>query len=210
MTCMTGPREVETVVKKLLTEIMSGVISHNDHAKYQLALQVNIYGGRQILQKDDMKDMFSRISAIPLASSFPAVAVMAAVPNSIKDHVGDHETFKIEWMMSGRYICSMSESYATNITEENSIRAIAVRHGIPPKLVDYCNLAESDIAYRMWCESLMHPSRPVSFTGTGLWKSSWSVCHMTVRIMSVIINPEYIITATTCGTSKKYVFGSLP
>lgn len=58
----------------------------------------------------------------------------------------------------------------------------------------------------MWVESLYIPCAPVTFTGPGFWKSDKTVAMTTVRVMSVILYHEYIITATTCGRGKKYTF----
>lgn len=185
---------------------MTGGVIHNDYAKYQISLEVNIHGGRTYINRDDIKDMFTRISSITIPHPWVPIGELSELPICIKNHIGERKTFKIEWMFTGRYMCSMSNDYATNMIVEDKIKSISLKNGIPPKLVDYCNLVEYDMPYRMWCESLSAPGSVVSYTGTGFWNSDKKVCFTTVRIMSIIVNHEYIITATTCGRGSKYTF----
>lgn len=118
--------------------------------------------------------------------------------------MGEHPTFKVEWMCNGRYLLSMSNSYAQNIIEDSEIGSISKKNGIPPKLVDYCGLADYDMAYRLWVESLYSPGVTATYTGVGFWRSDKSVCYVTVRVISMIINHEYLVTATTCGRGQMY------
>jgi hypothetical protein len=186
--------------------VTNGTLLHNDHAKYQLNLQSNVYGGKAVLTRVDSRDIFERIVAYRrLAGEFP-IGELAALPTPMKNHVGENPVFKIEWMCNGRYLVSMSDDYANNIILETEIAETSRKHGIPPKLVDYCGLSDYDMAYRMWCESLFCPAHPVSYTGVGFWTSDKKVCYTTVRIMSIVINHEYVITATTCGRGQSFTF----
>jgi len=103
-------------------------------------------------------------------------------------------------------MCSMTDSYAMNIIPEESIVTVSRRLGVPSKIVDTCGLADSTMAYRMWCESLFSPCTPVTFTGVGMWMGDNIVCYTTVNMMSVIVNHDYIITATTCSRGQRYQF----
>lgn len=194
------------VAREIYKNILNGEFLHNDNAKYQLQLQVNRYGGRSILTRKDSMDIFYRIMIVPPLSGLPGIGVMAQLPEPIKQHVGDHKTFKIEWMLNGQYLLSMSDSYAENIMSEQDISMVAKKTHIPPKLVDYCGLSNWDMAYKMWVESLFVPCASVNFTGAGFWQKDGVVSMTTVRMMSVIIHHEYIITATTCGRGMKYTF----
>lgn len=203
--CVPSGHEMINRAKKLFGHVLSGSFLHNDHAKYQLSLESNVYGGRCVLGRMEMKDVMDRISSMVIM--YIPLGDLGALPSALKDHVGDHPTYKIEWMYNGRYGCTMSESYAKSFITEKRIMDISKEHGIPPKLVDTVGLNDYSMAYRMWCESLFNTGVNVTFTGSGYWAHDHKVVFTTVRIMSVIVNHEYIITATTAGRGKKFVFG---
>lgn len=194
------------MARELHKHVYLGEFLHNDNAKYQLQLQVNRYGGRSMLTRKDAMEVFYRIVTVPVMIGVPGIGDMADLPDPIKQHVGDHATFKIEWMLNGQYLVSMSDSYGVNICSETSIADVAKKMHVPPKLVDYCGLTNCDMPYKMWIESLYVPCSPVTFTGAGFWMGDKKVAMTTVRIMSVIIHHEYIITATTCGRGQKFTF----
>jgi len=171
-----------------------------------MQLQSNRYNVRPILVRTDMMDIFSRIVTFNSVPMSIEVGVMADLPNSIKHHIGDHETFKVEWMKNGTYLISMSDSYAENVIQETMLAEMARKANVPPKLVDYCGLSEFDMPYKMWIESLFYPSSAISLTGAGFWKTDNKVAWTTVRVMSVIVRHDYIITATTVGRGVTYTF----
>jgi hypothetical protein len=205
--CIPSGHEMVNRAKKLFGHVLSGSFLHNDHAKYQLSLQSNVYGGRCVLGRKEMADVMRRISSMVVM--FVPLGDLGALPECIKDHVGEHPTYKIEWMYNGRYGCTMSESYARNFISEKRIMGVCKEFGIPPKLVDMVGLNEYGMAYKMWCESLFNPGVNISYTGSGYWCDDRKVVYTTARMMSVIVNHEYIITATTAGRGSKFVFGEL-
>ena len=203
-TCEPSDRQLGNGAKMLLQEVVRGDILHNDFAKYQLNLQTQVYGTKMVLSRSDSAEIFHRIIKYVYTIPAPPMGNLAAIPHCLKEHVGEHKTFKMEWMGNGRYLVSMSNSYAENVTKDYEMAEICKKNGIPPKLVDYCGLGDYDMAYRLWVESLYSPGVTTTYTGVGFWRGDSSVCYMTVRVMSMIINHEYLITATTVGRGQMY------
>lgn len=164
-----------------------------------------MYGGKPCLGKTEMKEVRCRISRIDQEPG-PIMGVLADLPLPIKLHIGDHETFKVEWMLNGQYMCAMSESYGMNFMTEKTMVEIARIHGLPPKIVDGIGLDDYDIAYRMWVETVFSPCTSVTYTCPGIWMTDKRVCYTTVRMVSLVINHTYIITGTTAGRGKIYTF----
>lgn len=204
--CKPSGHEAVSRSKMLFKNIMLGNLIHNDHVKYQLALETNVYGGKTIIGRKEVKEIKDRISKNTFYLYDVPSGDLGKLPEQLKLHIGECPIFKIEWMRNGRYMCAMSEGYGLNIFTEGEIISISKNTGIAPKLVDECGLTQYDIAYKMWVESVFSPCTNVTYTGAGYWKSDNSVCYSTVRMMSVVINYEYIITATTIGRGSVYIF----
>lgn len=204
--CEPSGHEIVTRSKVLFRQILLGELIHNDYVKYQLSLEANVYGCKSVLARREMKDVLQRICNGGISSFGPEIGDLSMLPDEIKKHIGDCPTFKIEWMRNGRYSCAMSEPYGVNFITEKRILEIARSYSIPPKLIDEIGLNDYDMAYKMWVETIFSPCTNVTFTGSGYWMGDNKVCYTTVRMMSVIINHEYIITGTTVGRGSIYVF----
>lgn len=204
--CEPSSHEIVTRSKTLFKQILLGELIHNDYVKYQLNLQSTVYGCKAVVARKDMKEILHRISKASIPDYGPEVGDLSKLPEDIKNHIGDCPTFKIEWMRNGRYSCAMSEPYGTNFITENRILEIAKSYSIPPKIIDESGLNDYDVSYKMWIESVFSPCTNITYTGSGYWKGDNKVCYTTVRMMSIIINHEYIITSTTVGRGSIYVF----
>lgn len=203
--CIPGKLESTIRAKRLYSLVSAGEFLHNDFARYQLSLESSVHGGKAVLGRLEMPEVHRRIYA-PVASVIP-VGDLSALPDCLKDHVGDHPVFKIEWLVNGVYHCVTSNSYASQIISGEEIMEIAKRHSIPPKIVDTLGLNDFEMGYRMWCESLFSPGLCISFTGSGFWREDGRLMYTTARIMSVIVSHTYIITTTTVGRGNMHVFG---
>lgn len=204
---MPNSNEMSTRAKRLNSSVMTGELLHNDYAKYQLSLEANVYGGRPVLGSAEMEDVIRRIHSY---QSGPVIRVgnISDLPDELKYHVGDHPVYKIEWFFNGRYGCTVSMEYSKHFMTEEEILGIARKYGIPPKLVDSMGLNDHEMAYKMWVESLFSPGICVTYTGSGYWRGDNQLLWSTARVMSVIVNHEYLITATTVGRGTRYVVGS--
>ena len=89
-----------------------------------------------------------------------------------------------------------SFQYEKMIVTTEQVKALAKDTGVPIKLVDTCNFNNYDIAYQCWLESLCYPETTVVYTGAALWADG-RVCWTTMRVRSVVLSYEHIITATT-------------
>lgn len=168
-------------------------------AKLIIGLQANACGSRLRLSRNELTELHENLPAYPYCKLIPRVGVIADIPHELKTFVGDSRRFKVEWFVASRYHVVMSDEYAADIIEESLIRQISTEKSIPPKLVDNCNLSDREIGFSMWDNSLRHPKTGINYTGSGLRKSDCVVTYLTVRIMSDIINSEYVVTVTTVG-----------
>lgn len=193
--CFPSGAEAVTRIKKLYQLILQGELLHNDHAKFQLALESQVYGGRICLTRVDFADVFQRILQMPIADV--PVGKPEALPECLLLHMGEAETWKIEWLLNGRYGASMSPCYADNFLSESEIIQLATQNMVPPKVVDTINLDELDGAYRMWVNSLFNPGVTTTMCCGAFWRQKGVVKWTKVRMMTVIISHEYLITATT-------------
>lgn len=208
--CIPTSYEIISRAKRLNRHILGGDFIHNDHVKYQLGLQASVYGCKSVLHRTEMKDVFGRIVDCTgnnrFSVSIPTIGILSLLPEELKEYVGDHDAFKIEWMEGGTYMCAMSKSYGDNFITENGILKVSRQYKIAPKLVDMVGLNDFDMAYKMWCESVFNPHTSVTYTGSGFWSLDRRLCYTTVRMMSSIIKYDYIITVTTVGRGKVYTF----
>ena len=190
--------------RQVMRCVVGGDFKHSDLAKYHLNLQSGVYACKPVLKRSEMQDICGRVReqhGTEESSSYKLMD-LSMLPSDLKDHIGEHNIFKVEWMFKGRYASTISRRYAENIMSDVAVIDTARIYKIPPKLVDTCGLNAYDIAYKLWCGSIENPGRCVSYTGSGYWKSDKKVWYTTVRTMSYVVNTDYIITATTIGRGK--------
>lgn len=199
--CEPSRYDITTRCRMLSRGIFTSVFTHNDLSKYQLSMQANVFGCRPCLGRGEMKDVLSRLEESGYGKNTIPVGIISHLPDELKSFIGDHSTYKIEWMVNGKYVCSMSESYGDNFLTEQEIIGIARVYAYPPKLVDTCGLNEYEMGYKIWLETLFHPLNGVVYNGSGYWKAEKEVAWTTVRMISAVINHEYIVTVTTIGRS---------
>lgn len=210
--CLPSIHEVTSKARQILKFVKNGDFVHNDHIKYQLNLQSNLFGSKNFLGRSETKDIFLRISKMNYPSmEYIPMGMCGKLPDKIKYHVGDHSMYKIEWMFNGRYMINTSEEYGDNFMKDWEILSIATKYDIPPKIVDHCHLNYYDMAFQMWSDSVFNAGMPITYIGTALWKKEKEVVLTKISMMSILINHEYIITSTTCekyeSKSKMYIFG---
>lgn len=203
-----GPSQHEMIsrAKVVTKQIQAGGFPHNDHAKYQLYLQVTMYCGKSIMGRTEVRDMFKRISTTMLASNETMNYNVTNLPDPIKHLIHERPHFKIEFMDNGRYLVKTSDSYKANFLPEDKMVEVARKYGIPPRLLDTCNLNEYDMAYRMWVESVSNPNMIVRYTGTAYWSHDKIIAYSTIKMVTVIINPMSMITATVISRGSMYTF----
>lgn len=199
--CEPSRYDTTTRCRFLSRSILTSVFTHNDLSKYQLSMQANVFGGRPCLGRAEMKDVLGRLEASGYEKRTIPLGIISYLPDELKSFIGDHSVYKIEWMLNGRYVCSMSEPYGENFVTEQEVIDIGRVHAYPPKLVDTCGLNEYEMAYKMWLETLFHPLNGVVYNGSAYWKEEKVVAWTTVRMISAVINYEYIVTVTTIGRS---------
>jgi hypothetical protein len=194
--CMPSLHEMVSRAKVIFKQIQSGGFVHNDHAKYQIYLENSMYCAKSMMKRNEVKDMFKRISK---SHDFGAGAIdynVENLPSPIKHLLHGQEHYKIEWMDNGRYLVKASDTYKTNFLPVEKVIDMARRYGIPPKLLDMCNLNEYDMAYKMWAETVAHPNVVVSYTGISFWVNANIITNTTVKMVTVMVTPMAMISAT--------------
>lgn len=204
--CMPSVHEMISRAKVIVKQIQAGGFLHNDHAKYQLYLQATMYCGKSMMGRTEVRDIFKRISNTMTANHQSINYNLANLPDAVKHLIHERPHFKIEFMDNGRYLVKASDTYKTNFLPDEKLVDVAKRTGIPPRLVDTCNLNEYDMAYRMWLESVSNPNMVVRYTGTAFWSADRVIAYSTLKMVTVILNPMSMISATTISRGSMYTF----
>lgn len=198
--CQRSPNHLITTMRLLWKDVVDGEFINNDIARYQLHMQILLARlGRKIFKTlKDVAYCFERLQRRHLGGeTLPCpVGVVSSLPRCLSNFLEGKPYHKIEWMTMGRYISHISTGYEQNVMSSAEIMNQSKSLGYPLKLIDTCGLSQYDIPYRMWCETLFHPAMEVVYTGMGYWKVLNKCCMTTVRMMSVVINQEYVVTVT--------------
>lgn len=200
--CEPSYRDNEVAAQDMFVAVI-GRDTWYAQAKLLIALQANACGSRLRLPRNELLELRSQVPEYSQRiTTTPRVGVIADLPHELKMFVGDNSRFKVEWLIASRYHVMMSDGYAEDVIDDATIRAISSAKSIPPKLIDTCNLSNREIAFSMWNNSLIYPKTGVKYTGSGVCKSDCKVTYITVRMMSDMINPEYVVTVTTVGSTR--------
>jgi hypothetical protein len=195
-TCMPSLHEMVSRAKVIFKQIQSGGFVHNDHAKYQIYLENSMYCSKSMMKRSEIKDMFKRISKAHDMATGAIDYNVDNLPSPIKHLLDGQEHYKIEWMDNGRYLVKASDTYKTNFLPVEKVIDMARKYGLPPKILDMCNLNEYDMAYKMWAESVANPNVTVTYRGTAFWVKLNLISNTTVKMVTVMINPMAMISAT--------------
>lgn len=196
MVCAFSVHEIGSRAKVMMRSVTAGAFVHNDIARYQLHLQCNMYGIKNLLQRNEAKDIFDRIHEDIMVDEKRIDYDMEKLADPIKDLIKDQPHFKIEWMDNGRYMVKASMAYKREFMPLDRVIDMAKKFNVPPKLVDMCGLNEFDMGYHMWLETIVNEGVVVRYTGTCFWADSKVVKKTTTKMATVIVNPMTMITAT--------------
>lgn len=194
--CGFSVHELGSRSRVMVRSVYAGTFVHNDIARYQLHLQCNMYSLKNILQRNEAKDIFGRLLVDGVTKDARIDYDMEKLADPIKDLIKDASHFKVEWMDNGRYMIKASMAYKKEFLPDDRLIEVAKKFNVPPKLIDMCNLNEFDMGYHMWLESIVNAGVVVRYTGTSLWVHSNKVQKSTVKMVTVIMNPMTMITAT--------------
>jgi hypothetical protein len=194
--CQFSQHELASRAKVMMRSVSGGTFTHNDIARYQLHLQCNQYGLKNILQRNEAKDIFDRIHAEVDTEKARIDYDMENLATPIKDLIEGEPYFKVEWMDNGRYMIKTSMAYKKNFLPLELLVVTAKKLNVAPKMIDMCNLNEFDMAFQMWVESIVNERVVVRYTGTAWWADDKVVAKTTVKMVTVMTNPMTMITAT--------------
>ena len=203
--CQFSIHERQSRCKVLLRSINAGMFGHCDLVRYQLHLQSCMYELTTNLKRGEAKDIFDRIHGNQVVEAKRIDYDATQLPQVILDMIKDKPNFKIEWMDNGRYTVKASLTYKKNFLPNERLIELAKKGNIPPKLIDTCNMNEFDMAYSMWLETVVNPGVIVRYTGTAFWSHDRILADTSIKMVTVIMNPMSMVTATVVGKSQIYV-----
>lgn len=204
--CIISVTEPIQRAVQLQKKVFSGVYAHVDTAKYQLHMEMEKMGKRSLLRKKEAKDIIGRMLLMPRSSFKVDASSMDDLPSLVKSVVNSTSCAKVEWMYEGEYNVWMSPMYQENIIDEKTIRSISKHHGIAPKLVDFCNVSEVDVAYLLWIATMKRPMEVLGWTGEVYWLDMKEVKLSKINMITCFVSPTCIITATALSYSNVGVF----
>lgn len=197
--CEPSQKEWVTRAKKVFKELRDGDYYHNDFARYQIYLQSLVFDTKIVLTRQDVLDIFRRISAGDVHYSFIKPLENRTIddlPVYMKTFAGSGDVTKLEFLDKGRYKVVVSPKYESYFMTGDEIIRTAKYHRIPPKLVDTCRFNQYDLAYRVWSESLYRPGCVISYTGPALWRADNVCVWTTMRVLSYIQAHDSVATIT--------------
>lgn len=198
------PTEFEFAKRSVLlrSRVYKGESEHSDVCKYQLHMQASVYVFKSPLGQVNANDIFKRIEFMREVVGEEESEKVFHIPDPLKYLAYSSDAYKVEWFLDGHYVPLTSYMYDDAIMSNSDIMRISRSYKIPPKLVDTLNLNDYEVGYNMWVESVRYPLVEINYTGSGLWKEDGLVCYMTVRMMSIVVSYNHIITATTVRRGK--------
>lgn len=203
--CQPSIHERTSRAKILAKHVQFGTFVHNDYAKYQLYLQTVHYGIRgKFLRRSEVAEMWNRMQQQEVKNVDDKCG-LENLPDPIKMLISGRDYFKIEWMQKGRYFLTSSDGYFKNFLWEDSVTDIAKKSNVAPKLIDQTNMREYDMPYRLWVESIINPSITVKYSGVAYWASDRLITRTTLRVVTVVMGHEEMITATVVTRGSKTI-----
>lgn len=211
--CKDGcePSAVEVVIRarNVMTNVVQGLYYHNDLAKYQLHLQLHVMDKRSFLKKTESSDLRKRLRESSMCSTTDIhCGIVELLPRGIQSLMMEYPVHKVEWMDQGKYHAYCSNRYAASLMSADEIAATSSKHAICPKMVDYIGLAEPDMHYLMWCETLNTPGQPRMCKGAAYFKQEKRVSGVVVTMCTYVFSYEKLITFTAVSRSNTWVLGS--
>lgn len=205
--CTFSEMEIITRGKSVYRNICEGVYFHNDIVKYQLYLQgCNVYT-RNIMKSTEARDIYKRLTSTLGASrgNFKAFNI-ESLPQKFQDLVGNAKYYKVEWMFNGSYKIHVSDEYAEEIIQGQTVIDTARQHRIPYKLVDFSNTNSLDCFYRLWVESVF-AQMIVSEMKVGVFlRKSYKVVLMNMKMITQLVGYDSMITLTILHENKRFKF----
>lgn len=203
--CQPSIHERASRSKVLAKHIQLGTFVHNDYAKYQLYLQTVHYGIRgKFARRSEVAEMWTRMKQTDVTGTDEKFS-FENLPDPIKMLISGRDHFKIEWMKKGKYFIKSSDTYFKNFLWEDSVVEIAKKANVAPKLVDQTNMREYDMPYRLWVESIINPSVTIKYTGMAYWATDRLITNTTLRVVTVFLGPDEMITATVATRGYKTI-----
>ena len=147
------------------------------------------------------QSMYTSISSYHPDLEKPQLPIIcvSTIPQELKSFIGRSSTYKVEWMMDGKYHVATTDDYGVAFMSAPAIYRNCMSWKIPPKLVDSLGLSIPLYALRLWVESLETPGFPVAYRGLVYWSDVGVVLTSYIRVMSVVIGPKHHITVTVCA-----------
>lgn len=205
--CTFSDMEIVTRSKSVYRNICEGVYFHNDIIKYQLYLQGCKVYTRNIMKSTEARDIYSRLT-YNLGNSrgnFKAFNI-ESLPTMFQDMIKKAKYYKVEWMFNGSYKVHVSDIYAEEIIDGQSILDVARQNRIPYKLVDFCNSNSLDCYYRLWIESVFAPMVTSEMKVGIFLRKSFKVVLMNMKVVTQLVGFDSMITLTILHENHKYIF----
>lgn len=201
--CIASNLEIPSRVRLLWSNIKTNVYEHNDHAKFQLYLQTNIYCPRSFIHRDEVSDIFQRLVRRDAECGVMnnCLFTMEGLPSPMKNMISLATCYKVEFMDHGRYNVVASPVYEANFMSVAAIFNACNSMKIPPKVIDFCMCSSLEQPYRMWVESLRLPGVVVGWNDLCIWRDIKELRYTVIHMMSMIVNNSCIITVTTLTAS---------
>lgn len=191
---------------QLQKKIFSGGYAHVDTVKYQLHLEMDKIGKRSLLRKKESKDIAGRLALMPRSLFRIESKSTEGLPPLLLSVKNSTSCVKVEWMYEGVYDIWTSPMYKENIIDENTIRSVSKHHGIAPKLVDFCNISDVDVAYLLWLKSTQNPMDVFGWVGEVYWLGLKEVKLSKINMITCFVSPTCMITVTALSYSNVGVF----
>jgi hypothetical protein len=180
-------------------------VEHNDIARYMINLQCHEQDIKRVLQKNDAKDIYMRISTMGIMNTVQD-PLNFMMPDEMVCLMNTNYVYKVEWMRNGAYVVNSSPSYCESIMDKETTLEIAGRADVPRKLVDTLNCGNFQMAYRMWVQSIENPMTAIKATAPVYWKDTRTVCTTAICMMSKLITPTSIVSITVLNRGSVYTF----
>ena len=180
-----------------MTDINNTTFKYPELAMHTIHLEASRSHRRLIFKRPELEEVRNR-----LRGRYPHVSkddiphtALVSLPFSLKEFMASYDytttAIKAEWMYSGLYTNFVNETYKE--------RMYLGRNGdrnMYKKVVDVMGLSEYDMAFNMWMESVDRPQMLIKYDDIAYHRGLGCAVQTGVRMMSVVVDFEHIITVT--------------
>jgi len=181
----------------LADDILSRKYNDRHHPMFLIHLHALRVQRRFIYKKpelDEVRSMMRQRYGILDISLIPQM-VPSQLPIMIKDFISPWQDLKcpvkIEWFYGTLYLHHMNDAY-----RKRYMFRTGGDKSIYPKVLDTMALEEYDAAFRLWMLSVENPGMVQQYRGTGYMQDTQTWGQVAIKMLSVVIDSEHVISAT--------------